>query len=177
MAVYETYANLQRATAYPNQPRDQRNSPTNANITTLAALPQTELPAPNTWRGNVAGPPVAFGPPPNTEDGMTLDEARQIHTLSGEQGDKNSDSGYSTNPQANASSDGLHPEISLQDSSHPEGDHSLGTMEENPGMNQFEEGDPLSGFNFDPDSTGFDFDPSLFVIPDVLPDFNPEFGG
>lgn len=175
MALYETYANLQRATASPNQPRDQRNSPANTNITAPAIMPQTELPAPNTWRGNITDPPVAFGPPPNTDDGMTLDEVQQIHILSDEQRDKNSDSGYSTNPQANAPSDGPHPEASLPGPSYPGGDHGLRTMEENPGMSQFEEGDPLSSFNFDPDSTGFD--PSLFVIPDVLPDFNPEFGG
>lgn len=177
MVLHETYTNPLRGTVDPNQLRNQRNSPTNTNITTPMVRPQTELPAPNLRSSNFTSPPVAFGPPPNTDDGMTLDEARQIQTLSDGQRDKNSDSGYSTNPQANASNNDPQPETSLPGSSHPERDHGLRTKDENPGMSQFGDDDPLFGFIFDLDSTDFDFASSVFANPDILPDSNPEFGG
>ncbi|KAF9632900.1 hypothetical protein BFW01_g3763 [Lasiodiplodia theobromae] len=89
--LYEAYTTLQGFGTTQNASRAQQTPHDNA------AVPSAPLETPSAFllsSGNAVSPPVAFEAPPNTENGMTANEAHEVHTQSNQQPNRNSDSGY-----------------------------------------------------------------------------------
>lgn len=89
--LYEAYTTLQGLGATQNPSRAQQNPHDNA---ATLSVPREAPSAFYSSSENSDGPPVAFEAPPNTENGMTVNEAHEVHTKSNQQPNRNSDSGY-----------------------------------------------------------------------------------
>ncbi|KAL1615241.1 hypothetical protein SLS54_009172 [Diplodia seriata] len=90
--LFETYRHLQRPATSPSQTRLQQTSP--ANVPESEMPPETKasaLPRPST---NAPSPLAAFRAPPNIDTSMDLNEVQQVHNMSDQQRNPNSDSGY-----------------------------------------------------------------------------------
>lgn len=88
--IHECQMNLHRRFTSPRTAMDSANEPGSA-----ADSDQPTVQPPN---GNAdqhpVPPPAAFEAPPNTDNGMSSSEAQQVHAMSNQKGNRNSDSGY-----------------------------------------------------------------------------------
>ncbi|KAL0261357.1 hypothetical protein SLS55_002787 [Diplodia seriata] len=79
-SLYETYRNFPRVVTPPNPSHVQPTFP--ENVAGYDILLDTEASAPPQPSVHTASPPAAFEAPPNTEYGMNLNEAQQVHSVS-----------------------------------------------------------------------------------------------
>lgn len=88
--IRECQMNLHRRFTSPGTAVDSTNGP---DLATYGDQPTVQPPNENADQQPVP-PPAAFEAPPNTDNGMTSSEAQQVHAMSSQKDNRNSDSGY-----------------------------------------------------------------------------------